>query len=407
MISIQYIFFLFNALLCIGLIFSIKRDFDFISIYILVLFLYSLPLFFGIVANVYSGLYEKPDTDIFIVMAIPYLIVAIFIVATKKSIKNNMNRDYLSEKVALNIFLILSLIGFLLYVPTILSSSSKVDLLEDTNLLSAIIYSNMPVVGFLLAIKVKNKKFILMFSAMLLFLALFGARRSIAIACIGTAIIMLQNRPLRLITKYKFVIGALIALLAVVLSKTLYGYILGYGISQGISEWLKGFDSKFLMTGSEFLSTSALLNSVIINDFTTDKIYYFYSFLALQPLPLSYFNYSSSYFNDVFQPELFPGIKYGLAYNIWAESYSAFGYIGVFFLSLFIPFVLSKLWIIYCRSKNVFSIIILTVGIIFAFWIQRNSLATIFAYTRNVFYPLILIYMLIYIIKSFMTGSKK
>lgn len=406
MLNIYYIFFIINALLCLGLIFFKKRNLDFLSIYILILFLYTLPLFFGVVSNVYTGLFENPDPRIFVVMGLAYLGSSLFIFSDNSNFNINNSRDYLSEKIAFNIFLFLSIIGFILFVPTILSSSSKVELLENTNLLSSIIYFNVPIIGFLLAIKVKNKKYIIIFSLLLLFLLLFGARKSVAIAFMGAAIIFLENKPLKLISKYKFLISAFAVLLVVIASKTLYGYVLGYGLLIGISEWFNNFNFNFLFTGSEFITTSAILNSVLINDFSTDKIYYFYSFLALQPIPLSYFGYSSSYFNDVFQPALFPGINYGMAYNIWAEVFSAFGYFGVAILALTIPFLLNKLWYIYCRSKNVFSIIILIVGITFAFWIQRNSLATIFAYIRNIFYPLIFIYILIFLIKKLLKKGR-
>jgi hypothetical protein len=306
------------------------------------------------------------------------------------------------EKIAINIILIFSIIGMFLYAPTLLSSGNKTELLENTNLLSAVIYSNMPVVGFLLALKTKNRKYLIIFTFMLFFLFLFGSRRSIAITFMGTVIILWQQHSFRLIEKYKLIFFSFIALIAVILSKTLYGYILSLGVQKGFLSWIENFEVKYLMTGSEFISTSTILNSVVDNNFKTDSIIYFYSFLSLQPIPLSYFGYSSSYFNDLFQPALFPGISYGMAYNPWAEAYSAFGYMGVIILALFIPSVLTVFWYLYSNSKAVFSIIILMVGLVLSFWIERNSLATIFAYIRNIFYPLIFIFFIIVICKKFL-----
>ena len=61
----------------------------------------------------------------------------------------------IDEKLYLNILFLISVLGFLLHLPSVLNSSSKVELLENTNIFYAIIYSTFPVVGFLLALKVK------------------------------------------------------------------------------------------------------------------------------------------------------------------------------------------------------------------------------------------------------------
>lgn len=404
MFSIQYTFFLIGALLCLCLLLFLKRKFDFLTIYVLILFLYTLPLFFGSVINVYTGDFINANPTTFVVMGCVYFVTSLFLLKNNSYVFYKKNIVEVEEKIALNIIFILSLVGMLLYIPILISSGSKTELLENTNLLSAVIYSNMPVVGFLLSLKVKNKKYLIIFIFMLFFLFLFGSRRSIAIAFMGSIIILWQEHSFRLIEKYKLIFFSFIALIAVVLSKTLYGYILSLGMKEGFLSWIENFEIKYLMTGSEFINTSVILNSVVENNFKTDGVLYFYSFLSLQPIPLSYFSYSSSYFNDVFQAALFPGISYGMAYNPWAEVYSAFGYIGVIILALFIPSVLTAFWYFYSNSKAVFSIIILMVGLVLSFWIERNSLATIFAYMRNIFYPLLLIYFLIIIVKSFMMG---
>lgn len=407
MLSIQYAFFLIGALLCLSLLLFLKRKFDFLAIYILILFLYTLPLFFGKVINVYTGGFINANSSTLVVMGCVYFITSLFLLKDNSYIIPNESVIGVEEKIALNVIFIFSIVGMVLYIPTLLSSGSKAELLENTDLLSAVIYSNMPIVGFLLALKVKNKKYLIIFILILFFLFLFGSRRSIAIAFMGSIIILWHQYSFRLIEKYKLILISLVFLSLVILSKTFYGYVLSQGVSQGFSSWISNFEIKYFLTGSEFIGTSTILNSVVENNFKTDRFLYFYSFLSLQPLPLSYFNYSSSYFNDVFQPLLFPGISYGMAYNPWAEVYSAFGYFGVIVLALFVPSILTTLWYFYCNSKTVFSILILMVGLILSFWIERNSLATIFAYIRNIFYPLLLIYFLIIIIKSFMMGRGK
>jgi len=407
MLNIQYAFFLIGALVCLSLLLFLKRKFDFLTIYILILFLYTLPLFFGKVINVYVGDFINANPSTFVVMGIVYFITSFFLLKDNNYIYRRYEFTSTEEKLALKVILIFSTIGMFLYIPNLLSSGSKVELLENTNLLSAVIYQNMPVFGFLLALKIKNRKYLIIFAFMLLFLLVFGARRSIAIAFMGSIIILAQPYSFRLIEKYKLILISFIFLIIVVLSKTLYGYTLSLGVVQGFFSWMSGFEVKYLLTGSEFLGTSTILNSVIEYDFKTDRILYFYSFLSLQPIPLNYFGYSSSYFNEMFQSVLFPGINYGMAYNPWAEVYSAFGYLGVIILALFVPSLLNFFWYSYCHSKALFSIVVLFMGLILSFWIERNSLATIFAYMRNVFYPLILVYFFILIINNILRGVSK
>ena len=83
MFSIQYTFFLLCAFLCLSSLFLLKRKFDFLTIYILVLFLYTLPLFFGSVINVYTGDFINANPSTFVIMGIVYFITSIFL------LKNN------------------------------------------------------------------------------------------------------------------------------------------------------------------------------------------------------------------------------------------------------------------------------------------------------------------------------
>lgn len=392
--SIQYIFFITNAVITISLLLFVVRKFDFIAVYILILFLYSIVLFFGVIVNPYSGQYISASPDIFVVMGLAYLGSSIVLLTTKTHYPIKHLQPTSIDKTGLKVILFFSLIGLFLYMPILLSSTNKKEISEGTgNLLYFILYSYFPVAGFLLALKTKSKSFLIIFSLLLLSLLIYGGRVAFTTAVLGASILLLENNRLRLISKYKLVIAGLLSLLVLVLSKRLYGYILFYGISEGFSIWLENFDLSYLLSGSEFLSTSQILDYVLVNNYKSDKIYYFYSFLALLPIPTSLFGYSSSYFNDYFQPSLFYGLDYGLAYNVWAEAYASFGYGGVVFISIFIPLILSLLWRTYSSMRsNFMSVIILIIGVTIGFWIQRNSLGSISAYIRNIFYPLLIVY---------------
>lgn len=80
MFSIQYIFFLTSALFCLSLLFFLKRKFDFLTIYVLILFLYTLPLFLGNVINVYTGEFINANPTTLVVMGCVYFITSFFFV---------------------------------------------------------------------------------------------------------------------------------------------------------------------------------------------------------------------------------------------------------------------------------------------------------------------------------------
>lgn len=406
--SIQYLFFITNALITISLLLLVMRKFDFIAIYIIILFLYSVVLFFGVIVNPYSGQYINASQDTFVVMGLAYLGSTIVLLTTKSNYTIKHTRPTNIDRLGLKVILIFSLIGLLLYMPVLLSSTNKKEITESSgNLLYFILYSYFPVAGFLLALKAKNKLFLIIFGMLLLFSLAYGGRVAFTTAVLGASVLLLENKPLRLISKYKLIVSGCLALLILILSKRLYGYILFYGLSEGFLLWLESFDLTFLLAGSEFLSTSQILDFVIVNNYQSDKIYYFYSFLALLPIPTSLVGYSSSYFNDHFQPALFYGLDYGLAYNIWAEAYASFGYGGVVFISIFIPLILNALWKAYCNMKSSFiAVILLVIGVTIGFWIQRNSLGSISAYIRNIFYPLLIAYFITFLVQGFFKKKK-
>lgn len=406
MMTLPYIFFVVNALTTLSIILFRKRCFDFLSVYVLILTLYSLPLFFFSVYDPVHKLYNEPIDQVYITMGVTFLGVAPFLF-----FKNNFQKvneiSFKSENLPLLIIAIFSLIGFFYLVPVLLSATNKVEALElNTNIIFAIFYEIFPAVGFLMAYKYKNKKFLIFFLILVIIILLFGTRRSFAMALIGLMVIGMPN-PLRLASMYKYILFGFFALILVILGKNFYGYILYYGLFDGLSEWRNNFTIDYLFEGSEFLSTSAILQAVVENNFKVDTINIVKSLLAIQPIPLEYFNFSSSFFNDSFQPVLFPALNYGMAYNPWAESYAWLGYLGVSIYSLLFPLLLVSFWRYYKKSKiSLISILFLALGLTLAFWVQRNSLGSILAYIRNILYPFLFILLLVSFVEKILVKRK-
>lgn len=390
------IIFILTYILLLACLLIKKRELDFIFIFAVTLLLYNSTSLFGLVYEPYNKDFIEVTIGVYVTTCIVFLCTACFVLlppvrhtqtlAMPQKIKiTNISNIYLF------IIFILSLIGIVYGLPKLLNATSKEAALEVTNLLMVTLLHTLPIAGFLVSINYKNKAFTFFFLALLLIIFSTGSRSPLVIAFICFIIIMSKNKPIRLITNYKLILLALFSLCFVILGKTLYGFIMLEGIS-GINTWFHTFSYRNLIVGGEFISNSAILHEVMINNFTVSSDNIAKSLLAISPFPLAWFDFSSSWFNDAFQNELFPGIKYGMAYHPWAEAYSWLGYLGVFIYSTLLLCTLRILWSIYIRCNQELAIIILMLGVTTAFWVHRNSLGSILAYNRNILYPMILIY---------------
>ncbi|UNW09662.1 oligosaccharide repeat unit polymerase [Acinetobacter indicus] len=391
--SLAYIFFMICSLSSLSILLLKKRYFDFISIYIIFLTLYSIPLFFNSIYNVYTeGFSIIPNSLTLISMGVAFFVTIPFLLMNN-NFKINDNKDeslnYFLDRVFLNFTLICCIIGFLVNIPLLLNSGNKLEAIASTSIIYFILFMYFPLVGFFLAIHQKRNLSVIMFFIMLIVVALLGARAPMAMAIIGFLLYYNSNNKFRLISKYKFFLFGLASMFVIILSKTLYSTLYA---GSSLGEWKNDFSLKYIFLGSEFLSTSTILDSVVVNDFSIDFINSFKSFLAILPIPLEYFNFSSSYFNDAFQPYLFPSISYGMAYNPWAEAYAWMGILGIVFYSLIILMALRILWFSYKRNNSVGAVLVLILAILIAFWIQRNSLGSILAYIRNILYLYLFLY---------------
>jgi len=79
-------------------------------------------------------------------------------------------------------------------------------------------------------------------------------------------------------------------------------------------------------------------------------------------------------FESEFKPALFPNYKYGLAGNIWAETFCRFGYLGI--VSAVIIFILSiaVMQILLFRAFPIALPALALSGVFLAFYVHRNDL---------------------------------
>lgn len=374
-------------------VFLRRRSFDFLTVYAIFLTLYNIPTLFGFVLDPFSGRYEAAGDELYAASSIIFFLSLPFYY-----LKNNYGKTPINDcskslvRFVLFFLMIIYLFILVVYLPQVLAVESKKDLLESgSNLYSY--FGMIPVLGFFIALKARRGFYAFVFLLFVILMMALGTRRPFAIFFVGTFLVIFAGRVINPKNYVAMFCLGFSGLLVSVLAKTFYGSVLRYGL-EGVSIWVSNFNASYFLVGSEFLSRSSILSSVIINDFSTDTIHILKSLLAILPIPLSVFGYSSSAFNDQFQPILFAGLDYGMAYNPWAEAYSWLGYWGIAIYAIIICSSLSLLWRAYCRLDILWSSLILLIAMLVAFWIHRNSLGSELAYIRNALYPSVIIYFL-------------
>jgi hypothetical protein len=125
---------------------------------------------------------------------------------------------------------------------------------------------------------------------------------------------------------------------------------------------------------SEPFTTQMVLNECIRTDFETDMGYIAVSIFAQLTLFSRELGFSFISFNDLFQPQLFPEVDFGMAANIWAQMLTAGGW------PLFLGFLAAYVWSLRLgsiwmatRRMNVRAGVALGAAY-WAFYIHRNDL---------------------------------
>jgi hypothetical protein len=140
-----------------------------------------------------------------------------------------------------------------------------------------------------------------------------------------------------------------------------------------------------LLVRSEPFNTQSLLNATLQNDLEVGPEHLLDLPFMLWIAP-SMFGYSSAAFNDAAQ-EFFPQIRRrSMAYNFWAEGFASGGW-AVF--ALYLLTYVAGIWALdrlsQTRSAGWRGIWLL-MGAYWAFYVHRNSMASIITYEKHVFY---------------------
>lgn len=367
-----------------------KRRFDFLTVYTVGLATYSIILWFGVVPDIDDRMSFIPaDPRTYIVMAMAFFGLLLVLVFSGQE-KGRAGWSAQAQR-SVNMYLFIVAIVLLFLVGEFLSiaalADNKAEIIESKSARHNLIGSLL-IAGLAYSVIHGRRGYNALFVILLVLMLFYGSRSSFVLGCLILGIALIGGAEIRLIRHWKLGLISFLLMLFVILAKGLYSSYLAHGVVEGSVVWYQNFNAKVFLVGAEFMNTPIILNQVIIEEF---KIPYWTvpaGFLSLLPIPLSLWDLESSLFNDLFQPVLFPQIKYGMAYNPWAEAYSWGGYLGVAIYAIFFPLFLRLLDLM--LSKYYLSPVggvVLAVGVYLSFWVHRNSIGSEFAYLRNVSYP--------------------
>lgn len=388
---------------------SYRRKIDFFLVAFVSASIYFCPIFIGIIVAPPGYMAVKPVIEVSVIYHFIVIFLLLFSLAfDQKNIKRNHWAMYKKNLYKFKdnykyypVFMLF--LSFFLLDRSLLEVSSKRELVGNTDIRIIIFLVLLYYSSFLLFL---SKSYLWKAGSLVIigFTMYLGFRSYAAIFLITVILIHQDVRKIKLNFNKLVVLSVLspILLIGLVLSKRTYAHIKANGFFQGVSDVFYGnVDySDSINAGSEFLGTQYILQAVIEEGSNFDVVNFLNSFVGLQPIPTSFFGINSSAFNDFFQASFFPGVNYGMGYNPWAEIYTYFGMLGLFFFAMFYAAFIYSIQVLLYKIKytNVLFLPILPIGVLWAFYIHRNSLAVEFAFFRNFFYTHFLLF---YVYKAF------
>ncbi len=229
----------------------------------------------------------------------------------------------------------------------------------------------------------------------LVFSVLTGSRTVAALTIVACTLIYGQRiAPISLLRRRPLLLPvAVVLLLALgIITKHAYSAYRGAGIG-GVQERFATIPfSEMVSGGAEFLSTQYIFSDMVQYGFSTDGEHILRGPLSLLPIPRSWYTTGSNEFNQLFQPVLYGDIRGGMAYNPFAEFYTAAGFPGV------VVFIVAMQAALYCVDHwlrdprwRSWAPVLAIAGALIAFYIHRNSVAVTCAMIRNVAWPYVVV----------------
>ena len=403
-ITLSWQEFCFQAVSLVGLVFHllVRRRADFLFVAFIGHLIYFLPGFFGVVLNPY-----EVNTEPYVPIDVrTYLVFTIVLVANILVSLLYQPQSTIKMKLATsNHFDIVLLILLFFSFGTMVYVGGQ-DLLDvdKTNSLQAQGYASIMFTKFaqlsLLAFVLQKKwiKFIPAALAML-FMLWLGDRSVLAISVVALIAFYMSKRPLYAVLTPKFVLFVTAAAIGMLVYKRV-AYALKSGDWDLLSRQLNSADIlRESVLFSEPFVTQALLNEIVVRDYTIDPTQLIYVPFSAIPMLLNVMGVPLSSIESNAQYDLFRSLDYGLAGNIYGYFYSVLGFAGVVIYALASNLLLVWItsWLLRPKTtefRHIWALpVILTTGL-FCFYANRNDLVFLVNLTMRSFIAAAMCYLL-------------
>ena len=248
------------------------------------------------------------------------------------------------------------------------------------------------------------------FASLIVMLGVFlGFRSPLVIA--GLSIALLYGRGFGKVSIAKsypirFTAVCVLAVVSVSIMKPFYASFKTGGFAKVSNTFSERGVQNISTSGMEFLRTQFIFNEIVIQGYRTDGGHILRGFQSILPLPRSLYTTPSSEFNDLFQKDLFPEQKHGMAYNPFGEFYAGFGMFGTLLL---VPFFVFTIFIFafFIRRGGSWGVFMAIASVICLFYFHRNSVAVTFGFLRNIFWPFLACWLIALCLKSILRGGPR
>jgi len=364
-----------------------KRHFDFVSLAFFSSFVYFMPLFAGYTRGqtpnemvpIYEDVYFV-GIFLFIALLMTAECVDLFEKKQKRICKTVGPKS--SSQVFLYILVLLASVGL---AGTILTAGTDLLLANKQEMMSHltkfhILMTMASIIGGVFCFISHRRIPFFFFFFVLLFDVFIGFRSSIAIFFLSIATIWLFDKGRQPLIKtflrhWKQGLVVIICVLSFFMYKQIYSAVKLHDINRIVDKLSNTETYTQAFLAGEPFTTQAILNEIIKIDFQVDANYLVGNIYQVIPFSNRFLGETMS-FNAKFQPYLFSEISYGMASNWWAEWYSLYGWIGIFFAVLIYVsgIILLSYYFIKYRFKPIILVLIIIFGSFWCFYIHRNEI---------------------------------
>ena len=231
----------------------------------------------------------------------------------------------------------------------------------------------------------------------MLFLLWNGDRSSFTIASVGLLTFIGSRQGFFNLFRLKFVaLTPILVFFVLIYKRIAFAVKLGdWNLMQ--SQFLSGDIIRQAVLFSEPFGTQALLNEIVVRDYTISASKLLWLPLLPIPLLLNSLGVSSADITFSAQKDLLGGLDYGLAGNIHGQFYAMFGYAGVAIYSLLQNGMLAWLQHFLLKRKvsvarSFFAIPVVLFGSLLSFYATRNDVVFLTNLSTRYFLTAAIIY---------------